>query len=61
VLKLLLLLAVVAGGIYLIIRAIQVGGHRPPRHHIPRSSAPDDDIDFLRDLDKRRRDDNDES
>ena len=60
-LKILLVVALVAVAIYLVVRATQGGAalpgrgpkrsSRPPR---PRTIAPDDDEDFLRDLDRRK-------
>lgn len=47
---------------YLLVRVFQERGllpqrsARPPRQARPRAVAPDDDEDFLRDLDRKRRD-----
>ena len=56
-LKFLLVVAVVAVAIYLVVRAAQRGTLRPSRSAPkpqPRAIAPDDDEDFLRDLDRRK-------
>ena len=60
-LKVLVLVALVALAIYLVVRNVQRAsgpqqgrrsfGHRPPARPV----APDDDIDFLRDLDRKRK------
>jgi len=59
--KILLVVVALAGAIYLTVRLIQRrgAGKRPPRQRPepPRVTGPDDDPDFLRDLDKRRDDD----
>jgi hypothetical protein len=58
--KFLLVVVVLAATIYLVVRVIQRRGvaKRPPRQRPePRVTGPDDDPDFLRDLDKRRDDD----
>jgi hypothetical protein len=59
VLKFLLVVILVAVAVYLLTRAIQRRGVAPaprPRHQPPpRPTGPDDDPDFLRDLDRRRR------
>jgi hypothetical protein len=61
VLKFLLVVALFALATYLTIRVIQRRGVLPPstgRPHRPqprRAVAPDDDEDFLRDLDRKRR------
>lgn len=60
-LKILLVVALVAVAIYLVVRASQGGAaalgkggpKRPPKPR-PRAVAPDDDEDFLRDLDRRK-------
>jgi hypothetical protein len=67
VLKLLLVVAVVALLVYAVMwamekqRATGKGRHpssgRPTRKQPPRQVAPDDDEDFLRDLDRKRRQD----
>lgn len=62
VLKILLVVALVAIAIYLVVRASQGGSAalgkrgptRPPKPQRPRMVAPDDDEDFLRDLDRRK-------
>ena len=57
VLKFLLVVALVAVAIYLVVRAAQRGTLRPSRSAPkpqPRAIAPDDDEDFLRDLDRRK-------
>ena len=58
-LKLLLVLLVVGVAIYLAIRMMQGPGRSPARRRPsgppPRPLAPDDDPDFLRDLDRKRR------
>jgi len=66
VLKILLVVALVAVAVYLVVRASQGGasalgrsvGKRgpkpPPKSPRPRMIAPDDDEDFLRDLDRRK-------
>jgi hypothetical protein len=61
VLKFLLVVILVAVAIYLTTRAIQRRGvaptpkPRPRRAEPPRFIGPDDDPDFLRDLDRKRR------
>ena len=58
-LKLLLVVILVAVAIYLVTRAIQQRGLRPAPSRRPaappRVLGPDDDPDFLRDLDRRRK------
>ncbi len=59
-LKLLLFVILVAVAVYLTTRAIQRRGIAPapprrPRAEPPRVVGPDDDPDFLRDLDRRRK------
>jgi hypothetical protein len=57
VLKFLLVVALVAVAVYLVVRAAQRGTLRPSRPAPtprPRQIAPDDDEDFLRDLDRRK-------
>ncbi|MFN8195606.1 MAG: hypothetical protein U0R80_15145 [Nocardioidaceae bacterium] len=59
-LKLILLLLLVGAAIYVAIRMVQGRGGTPARRRPAsppprRPLAPDDDPDFLRDLDKRRR------
>jgi hypothetical protein len=60
VLRFLFVLAVIAVATYLLIRVFQRRGMvpdrplRPHRPEPPRMVAPDDDEDFLRDLDRRR-------
>jgi hypothetical protein len=55
VLKVLVLVALLALAIYMVVRTVQRRGllddHRPGR----RPYAPDDDPDFLRDLDRKRK------
>jgi hypothetical protein len=60
VVKVLLVVALVALVIYLVIRVIERrrSGPRPPEgggRTEPRVTGPDDDPDFLRDLDRRRK------
>ena len=55
-LKFLLLVILVAVAVYYTVRVIQRRGVLPPKHHAPpRPFGPDDDPDFLRDLDRKRR------
>ena len=60
-LKLLLVVAIFAAVTYLAVRAMQRSGQAPglpqrrPRPQPPRIIAPDDDEDFLRDLERKRR------
>ena len=59
-LKVLLVVILVAVTIYLVTRAVQRAGgaptpKRPQRPAPPRIIGPDDDPDFLRDLDRKRR------
>lgn len=57
-LKFLLVVILVAIAVYLAVRAIQRRGIAPPprrRPEPPRVIGPDDDPDFLRDLDRKRR------
>jgi hypothetical protein len=58
VLKFLLLVILVAVAVYALVRVIQRRGvlprHQPPSSP-PRPLGPDDDPDFLRDLDRKRR------
>lgn len=58
-LKFLLLVILVAAAVYLTTRAIQRRGELPaprrPRAEPPRVIGPDDDPDFLRDLDRKRK------
>lgn len=51
-LKVVLLVVVVAVVIYLVLRLIERGG--AARGGAGRTVAPDDDVDFLRDIDRRR-------
>ena len=59
--KFLLVVILLAVAIYLVIRAVQGSGlGAPSRPHVrrpepPRVVGPDDDPDFLRDLDRKRR------
>jgi hypothetical protein len=55
VLKVLVLVALLALAIYLVVRTIQRRGLLETRRPSGRPFAPDDDPDFLRDLDRRRR------
>jgi hypothetical protein len=60
VLKVLFVVVLFAVATYLLIRVIERRGvSRPVRRHQPRAQrrpvAPDDDEDFLRDLDRKRR------
>jgi hypothetical protein len=62
VLKFLLFVILVAIAVYLTVRAIQRRGITPPaprrprpQQQPPRVLGPDDDPDFLRDLDRKRR------
>jgi hypothetical protein len=58
VLKFLLVVILLGAAIYLTVRAIQRRGIAPrPQAHrpAPRPLGPDDDEDFLRDLDRKRR------
>jgi hypothetical protein len=59
VLKVLFLVALLALAIYLVVRTVQGHGvvqkRQPPRRPPTRPIAPDDDVDFLRDLDRKRR------
>jgi hypothetical protein len=60
VLRFLFVLALFAVAIYLLVRVFQERGmmperpSRPQRSTPPKSVAPDDDEDFLRDLDRKR-------
>ncbi len=63
-LKVLVLVALFALAVYLLVRMVQRGGtfptSRPPGRPSPpspprRPVAPDDDLDFLRDLDRKRK------
>ena len=61
-LKVLVLIALLALAIYLVVRTTQRGGaprrsgpRRPLRRPPTRPVAPDDDLDFLRDLDRKRK------
>jgi hypothetical protein len=62
VLKVLVLVALFALAVYLLVRMVQRGGggfpaSRPKTPPTPprRPVAPDDDLDFLRDLDRKRK------
>jgi hypothetical protein len=63
VLKVLVLVALLALAIYLVVRAAQgreaVQPRKPQRRPPARPVAPDDDPDFLRDLDRKRKHPND--
>ena len=54
-LKLLLVVAVLALVIYIGIRLLQGRGNDDPGKTVRRPTAPDDDPEFLRDLDRKRR------
>ena len=58
-LKVLVLLALLALAIYLVVRTVQGRGTiqkpKPLRRPPTRPIAPDDDADFLRDLDRKRK------
>jgi hypothetical protein len=54
-LKVLLVIVVVAVTIYVILRLIERGGLSRAEGRKPRTVAPDDDADFLRDIDRQRR------
>ena len=59
-LKVLVLLALLALAIYLVVRTVQGRGavpeaQAPQRRPPARPIAPDDDADFLRDLDRKRK------
>ena len=53
--KFLLLVILLAAAIYFTTRVIQRRGILPARHPEQRPFGPDDDPDFLRDLDRKRR------
>jgi hypothetical protein len=53
--KLLLVVVILAVAIYFTVRVIQRRGLLPPRRPEQRPLGPDDDPDFLRDLDRKRR------
>jgi hypothetical protein len=53
--KFLLVVIILAVAIYFTVRVIQRRGILPPRSPEQRPFGPDDDPDFLRDLDRRRR------
>jgi hypothetical protein len=56
--KFLLVVVLVGVAVYLIVRVIQRRGIRPlpkPKPKPPRVVGPDDDPDFLRDLDKKKK------
>jgi len=60
VLKVLVLVVLLGLAIYLVVRTVQGRGGTPPpkrapRRPPPRPVAPDDDPDFLRDLDRKRK------
>jgi hypothetical protein len=61
VFKVLVLVALLALAIYLVVRTVQRGGQPPhrgggtQRRPPTRPVAPDDDLDFLRDLDRKRK------
>lgn len=56
-LKFLLVVILIAVMVYLTVRVIQRRGILPPSHHTPppRPLGPDDDPDFLRDLNRKRK------
>jgi hypothetical protein len=61
VLKVLVLVALFALAVYLLVRTLQRGGTgpavrrpSPPSSPTRRPVAPDDDVEFLRDLDRKR-------
>lgn len=55
-LKFLFVVILVAVAVYLIVRVIQRRGIAPPPKQAPRRPmGPDDDPDFLRDLDRKRK------
>ena len=57
-LKVLLLVALAAVLVYLVVRVAQRGSLRPPKKQRPappRVLGPDDDPDFLRDLERKRK------
>ena len=55
--KILLVVLLIALVIYGVVRIIELRGASSPRRQPPRVVAPDDDVDFLRDLDwKQKRD-----
>ena len=56
-LKFLLVVILMAVAVYMTVRLIQRRGIMPPtqRRSSPRPFGPDDDPDFLRDLDRKRR------
>ena len=57
-LKFLLVVALLALATYLAVRAVErrgLGPTKPTRRPQPRIAAPDDDEDFLRELERRRR------
>jgi hypothetical protein len=57
--KFLVFLVLLAAVVYVLVRAAQQRGIRPPKRRPagppPRPHGPDDDPDFLRDLDRKRR------
>ena len=53
--KLLLVVVILAVAIYFTVRVIQRRGLMPERRPEQRPFGPDDDPDFLRDLDRKRR------
>jgi hypothetical protein len=54
--KFFLVVVLIAVAIYLIVRVIQRRGIMPPpKQAPPRTLGPDDDPDFLRDLDKKKK------
>jgi hypothetical protein len=58
VLKFLLVVVLVGVAVYLIVRVIQRRGLMPPtkpKPKPPRPMGPDDDPDFMRDLDKKKK------
>jgi hypothetical protein len=56
VLKFLLVVILIAVAVYLLVRVVQRRGIMPTKHQPPpRPFGPDDDPDFLRDLDRKRK------
>ena len=53
--KFLLIVILLAAAIYFTVRVIQRRGILPPRRPEQRPLGPDEDHDFLRDLDRKRR------
>ncbi|MGN0063608.1 MAG: hypothetical protein ACI379_05150 [Nocardioides sp.] len=53
-LKVLLVIVVVTVTVYLLLRLLERGGVSRATKQNPRTIAPDDDVDFLRDIDRKR-------